>query len=96
MSTATRGFGSMATERQRIEAAKGGKKTQSLGKGHLWNSETARAAAIASHQKRRKRQHSEDVQRRWQEIMAHASAHLSEDERAELATLNAELFALIS
>jgi len=44
MSTATRGFASMSKERRRIEAAKGGKRTHQLGKGHKWDSESAREA----------------------------------------------------
>lgn len=95
MSTATRGFASMSKERRRKVAAMGGRRTQQLGKGHLWTSETAPAAATASHRTRRDRQRSQEV-RRWQEIMAHASVYLSEDERTELARLNAKLFALIS
>ena len=95
MSTSTRGFASMSKEQRRKIAASGGKRTNELGKGHKWTSKTAQDAAIASHRNRRDRQRSQEV-RRWQEIMAHASVYLSEDERVELARLNAELFALIS
>ena len=44
MSTSTRGFASMSKERRRNVAAMGGKRTNELGKGHKWNSESAREA----------------------------------------------------
>ena len=55
MSTANRGFGSMDRNKQRAIASQGGKASHLQGTAHHWTSETARAAAYKSVEKRKKR-----------------------------------------
>jgi general stress protein YciG len=59
MATEDRGFASMAPEKQREIARKGGKAAHEKGTAHEWTSEEARTAGrkggIASHQRRRER-----------------------------------------
>ena len=41
-----RGFAAMSPEKQKAIASQGGKASHAGGKGHEWNSESARAAAL--------------------------------------------------